>query len=172
MLRPQRGCRHSCLLPLTCAWDWLCSSKDQSTCESRFDLRGWIQRSTSYPISPQTDVGTRIGGRDQFPPSLPFSFQPSVLPSPIWGPFSAIDAAQECPGAKEGDTRRPAPPASSQPWGPSACLRRRLRKGHHVPLGVPGPASLWDPGLASVFPSCLQPSFVLVTHTCMCRSLH
>lgn len=129
MLRPQRGCRQCCLLPLTCAWGWLCSSKGQSPCESRLDLRGWIQRSTSYPVSPQTDVGTRIGGRGQFPPSLPFSFQPSVLPSPMWGPFSATDAAQECPGAEEGGTRRPAPPASSQPWEPPCVSQKEAQKG-------------------------------------------
>lgn len=56
---------------------------------------------------------------------------------------------------------------------PSACLRGS-GKGHALALCVPGPASLWDTGLASKFPSSLQPSSVLHTHmhTCETLSLH
>lgn len=54
-----------------------------------------------------------------------------VLPSPSWGPFSAIDITQEWPGAKEGGYKEPSPSCllHGHQWSPSAYLRKGLKKG-------------------------------------------
>lgn len=112
-----------------------------------------------------------LEGRSNSSLSFLFLSRLLLLPSPSWGPFSAIDTAQECPGTKEGGYKGPSPSHLLHSHGsPSAYLRKGLKKGTYFPLCLRSqPHSRTQGWLLSFRPVFSQ--VLLVTHMHICETL-